>query len=229
MKNLITNYNIKKDEIKKRLDDFSNFYIEPLSWFYVDKKMVLKKVQNKTDNERIFEELSFCLLTANTSAVIGMKGVDKIRSVLIKGTYEQIQKGLVDAGYRFPNIRANYIVLAREKFQKDYNFEFKKLIESYDDVKQLRQFFAEYVKGLGYKESSHFLRNIGIMGLAILDKHILRTMYEYDIIDIIPKSLNPKKYVEFENKYIEFANKTKINMDELDLLLWSMKNGEIMK
>ena len=54
-------------------------------------------------------------------------------------------------------------------------------------------------------------------------------MHEYGLINDVPKSLNKKRYLEIEKKYIKFADSISINMDELDLLLWSMKNGRILK
>ncbi len=219
---LQTTYKIKKDLIKNRLNDFKQFYEKPVSWFYDNNEMVLKNVK-KTDNERFFEELVFCLLTANTSAVMAMKAVDGVRDVLFSGNLEDIKKGLKRAGYRFPNKRAEYIVEAHNK-----NLDLKNLIESHSKNK-VREFLVTNVKGLGYKEASHFLRNVGIFGLAILDKHILKSLHEFAVIKEIPKSMNKNRYLEIEQKYIDFSNKININMDELDLLLWSTKNGQVMK
>lgn len=221
--NLLIDYVQKKHLILKRLQDFRTFYTSWVSWVYEDNEMHLKPVEI-SDNKRIFEELTFCLLTANTSAVMGMKGVDALRNILQKGTLEDLQKRLKQVGYRYPNIRSKYIIEARQK-----NIDFKKLINSYSDNKSLREFFVENIKGLGFKESSHFLRNIGVFGLAILDKHILRTLHEYGYISNVPKSLNKKQYIEIEQKFILFSEELNINMDELDLLLWSIKNGEILK
>ena len=221
MKNTQQIYEIKKEQIQSRLNDFKRFYNEPVSWFYENNEIVLKPV-SKSFNQRIFEELCFCILTANTSAVMGLKGVDFIRLILESGTIELIKDKLVESGYRFPNIRAKYIFEARDK-----NFNFEEIFQK--NKFELREFFVNNVKGLGYKESSHFLRNIGIFGLAILDKHIIKTMYEFNIINEIPKSLNKNKYLDLEQKYVEFSNQLNINMDELDLLLWSIKNGRILK
>ena len=215
-------YNLRKERIQNRLNEFSLFYNQPVSWFYSNNKMTLQKV-NKKDNDRLFEELVFCLLTANTSAEMSMKAVDSIRELLIKGSLQDIQQRLKQVGYRFPNKRAEYIIDTREK-----KFDIKNLIESYDK-KELREFFVNNVKGLGYKEASHFLRNIGIFGLAILDKHVLKSLLEFGVIKELPKSMNKTKYLEIEQKYFEFSNQIKINADELDLLLWSIKNGQIMK
>jgi SAM-dependent methyltransferase len=76
---------------------------------------------------------------------------------------------LRELGHRFPNTRAKYIVEAR-KHAKDL----KKIVHStFDNVDALREWLADNVKGLGFKESSHFLRNIGFEDVAIIDFHII--------------------------------------------------------
>jgi N-glycosylase/DNA lyase len=221
-------YNIKKDRIKQRLDDFQRFYSEPVSWFFENDVMELRQVDSNF-NQRIFEEMVFCILTANTSAVSGMKAVDNIREILIEGSTTDIYKGLVLAGYRFPNTRANYITETRKIFVNEYNFDFLQIFRKYTKSNHLREFFVCNVKGFGYKEASHFLRNVGIFGLAILDKHILNTLYEKGIIEKVPATLNKQRYLEIEDKFKIFSKQLGISMDELDLLFWSMKNGNIMK
>ena len=145
------------------------------------------------------------------------------RNILINGSLEEIQFKLKKVGYRFPNKRAEYIIDVRNK-----NLDLRNLVDTYDK-NELREYLVKNVKGLGYKEASHFLRNIGIFSLAILDKHILKSLVEFGVIKEIPKTMNKNKYLEIEKKYFEFSNQVKINGDELDLLLWSIKNGQIMK
>jgi N-glycosylase/DNA lyase len=85
------------------------------------------------------------------------------------------------------------------------------------------------VKGLGWKEASHFLRNIGHRNLAILDRHILRNLKRHGVIKSLPKTLTPKRYLVIEQKFMEFSSTIGITMDELDLLFWSRETGEILK
>ena len=85
------------------------------------------------------------------------------------------------------------------------------------------------VNGIGYKESSHLLRNIGRKNLVILDRHILKNMIKYNAIKEIPKSLSKNKYLEIEDKFIKLAKENNISIDELDLLFWSMETGEVFK
>ena len=215
-------YKIKKNKIKKRLNEFKLFFNTNVVWKFNGTNIELIK-SNKTNEQRLFEELCFCLLTANTSAIMSAKAIDFLRNYLKQASLEEIQKILKKAGYRFPNIRAKYIIKAREQ-----KLKLRELVLSNDKI-MLREYLVENIKGLGYKESSHFLRNIGINGLAILDKHILRSMSEYRVIKEVPKTLNKKTYLELEQKYLEFSKQLNINSDELDLLLWSIKAGDIIK
>ena len=83
---------------------------------------------------------------------------------------------------------------------------------------------------MGYKESSHFLRNVGFGDdIAILDRHIMKNLVKYGVIEEIPKSLTDKKYLEIEEKMRKFASGVGIPMAHLDLLWWSEETGEIFK
>jgi N-glycosylase/DNA lyase len=211
------------DAIRMRLAEFETYFNSPVSWHYENDQMILKN-SDRDDNKRLFEEMTFCLLTANTSAVMGMKTVDALRDILFTASLDELRERLKECRYRFPNKRSEYIYLAREKFA--YNL--KDLITTKDKY-GLRDYLVENIKGFGYKEASHFLRNVGVKGLAILDKHILRSMNEKRLIDSVPKSLNKKRYLEHESKLIEYSQKTGIDMDELDLVFWSGKTGRILK
>jgi N-glycosylase/DNA lyase len=70
----------------------------------------------------------------------------------------------------------------------------------------MRDWFVRNVKGLGWKEASHFLRNIGYRDLAILDRHILKNLRRHRIIRSLPKSLTPARYQSIERKFRRFAD-----------------------
>ena len=104
-------------------------------------------------------------------------------------------------------------------------------LRSITDPLERRDFLARNraVKGLGYKESSHFLRNIGFRGYAILDKHIVNSLREFGVISSKLKPTSRNGYLAIERKMTRFADEIGIDMDHLDLLLWSRKTGEILK
>ena len=221
-------YELKKGRIKSRLDEFRKIYSETVSWFYENGKMVLKPVSTP-DDERIFEELVFCICTANTSAVMGLKAVDALRGHLMHASQSEMAELLTDAGYRYPQKRPVYIVHSRDFLKEQIGFDLKKHIESFKDNESRREWFVKNIKGLGFKEASHFLRNIGFKGYAILDKHIINSMHEFGFLEKPEPPKNQRQYLEIEQKFKDFAKKIDIDMDELDLLLWSRKNGEILK
>ncbi|MEK9139334.1 MAG: DNA lyase, partial [Bacteroidota bacterium] len=92
-----------------------------------------------------------------------------------------------------------------------------------------RAWLVKNVKGLGWKEASHFLRNIGHHNLAILDRHILKNLKRHNVIRTLPKTLTAKRYLTIEKKFLAFSQHLGISMDELDLLFWSRETGEILK
>lgn len=230
IRNLKKEYLLKKNRINSRLKEFDRFYNEPCSWFYKSNKMELRQV-NKNNDERLFEELCFCIFTANTSAEMGMKAIDAVRGLLMNGTAEEMTKKL-EGIYRFSVLRPSYIIHTRDYLKNELNFSLKEKIESLKhDAEELRNFFAfnPGVKGISCKEASHFLRNIGFKGYAILDKHILNSLIEFNVIEEIKTPVTAKLYPEIEKKMKLFSNEIGIPMDELDLLLWSRRNGRILK
>ena len=222
-------YSNKKDKIKERLQQFDKFFNEPYSWHYAGGELKLLPSEAK-DDHRLFEELAFCIFTANTSAEMGAKAVDAVRNVLIDGTADDMTRRL-EGIYRFNNVRPAHIIHTRAYLKNSLNFQLKNKIKSFKNKDGLRDFFAlnKDVKGLGMKEASHFLRNIGFKGYAILDKHIINSLHEFGVIEKNEKPKNNKEYLEIEQKFVDFSKDIGIDMDELDLLLWSRKNGRILK
>ncbi len=167
--------------------------------------------ESKTEKE-LFKELCFCILAANTSSKMASRVVEEAGDVIFSGSKEEIREKLREVSCRFYNRRAEYIYLAQKV-----------------EIKLDREYLVKNVKGLGYKESSHFLRNVGEEDYAILDKHVLNSLAEFGVIESVPKSLNKKRYLEIEGKMKKWSEKIGIEMDHLDLVLWSRKTGEVLK
>jgi len=187
-----------------------------------------KKIWESGTDEDIFKELVFCLLTPQSRAKFCWDAVKKLNGLLLKGSSENIAQKLTRV--RFKNNKAQYILKARELFTKDGKIQIKSLISGFSKNIEAREWFVGNVKGMGYKEASHFLRNIGFgKNLAILDRHILKNLRLLRVIDEIPAPLNRRKYLEIEQKMIKFTNNIKIPMEHLDLVLWYKETGEIFK
>jgi N-glycosylase/DNA lyase len=150
------------------------------------------------------------------------------KGLLLDGTEEQLGKELNTVRFRYT--KAKNVVDSRKIFFKEGEISIKPIIGQFKDPFQARAWLAENIRGMGYKEASHFLRNIG-MGeqLAILDRHILKNLVLLGIIDDIPTSMAPRKYLEIEQELLLFSEKNKIPPDHFDLLLWYRETGEIFK
>ena len=181
-------------------------------------------------DERLWEELVFCIFTAGASARMGLRSVEAVRHLLIDGSHAQLTEALQGV-HRYPVARPGYIVVTRDYLSEDCGMRLRERLMSFDDPIARRDWLARErrIKGLGYKESSHFLRNIGFRGYAILDKHILRSLAELGEIESPSPPTTRTRYLETEERLRQFARRVQIDFDELDLILWSMKTGEVLK
>ncbi len=194
-------YNKNIKTIKNRLEEF-------------------KKIKEDKD---IFHELCFCILTPQSNAKKCWRAVELLKEKdFLKKDFD-VQKILIK-NTRFYKNKSKYLILMK----KNYN-EIKNKIKTSKNPKEIRGFLVKNVKGIGYKEASHFLRNIGFENLAILDRHILKNLKKLEVIEEIPKTLTKNKYLEIEKKFHDFSKKIRIPMDELDLLFWSIEAGEVFK
>jgi N-glycosylase/DNA lyase len=178
------------------------------------------------DTEKWFEELTYCLLTAYSSARMGQLCVDALcdTDILLHGDLDKIVDTLKTQGHRFAEKRAGYIVLARELTPT-----LKETIQSFQDIRAAREWLAKSVKGLGMKESSHFLRNVGYLDVAIIDRHIISNMVDHGILEERPKSVTKRRYLEYEGILAEVARKVDMTLGEMDLYLWYRKTGKVLK
>jgi N-glycosylase/DNA lyase len=176
--------------------------------------------------EDYFFELVYCLLTPQSSAVNAGKAVALLqeRGVCTEGTELAALLHQEEFYIRFHNTKARHILEAQGKFAEIA----QRLVEE-KDAARLREWLVLNVKGLGWKEASHFLRNIGHRNLAILDRHILRNLKRHRVIRSHPKALTAKQYRAIEQQFARFSEAIGITMDELDLLFWSRETGEILK
>ena len=204
-------HSVRRDDIRQRLAEFAD-------------------VWESEPDARLWEEMVFCFFTGGCSARMGMRSIEAVRHLLLNGSHDELMNALVGV-HRYPRARSGYIVASRDFLQEHYNLELRRRLSSFDDHLERRDWLVKEkrIKGLGYKEASHYLRNIGLKGYAILDKHVLRSLAELELIaDPQPPSTRTK-YLAYEEKLKELAEITKIDFDELDLVLWSMKTGEILK
>ena len=200
--------------------------IESLKKSHID-NVVSSKIQdfkniNKNSNDDLFKELCFCILTANFNAEKSIKIQDELGESFLSDSKEDLANKLKQYGHRFPNTRAEYILDSRKHKDK-----LNEIIQNHNN-NNLREWFVKNIKGLGFKEASHFLRNIGFDDFAIIDFHIVDILVKHNLIKR-PNSLSKKRYLEIESVLEELARKLDLSLAELDLYLWYIETGKILK
>ncbi len=177
----------------------------------------------------LFSELCFCLLTANSSASMGIRIQAEVgdKGFMELGP-EELTRLIASHGHRFPEQRAHRIIEARSKWE-----DVEKLLGQAKNYKELRSFLADpkspyKIKGFGYKEASHFLRNIGAKDVAIIDRHIYRFLTENGLFPQV-KTLTPKRYLEAEGALGALCEDLGITQAELDLYIFFIKTKKVLK
>lgn len=208
LEELKTLYEAKKDSIRAQLNEF-------------------ERARAEADDIKILEELAFCILTSAVGPKVGLKSIEAIRDVLQNGSEEDIYAAL-EGVHKYPE-KSNYIVRTRDYLRKEYGLKLRELVDSFKDRQERRDFFAlnKNIKGLGLMQASHFLRNIGFTGYAILDRNVVSSLHKLGVIDSSKPPTSKKKYTEIEEQMNELAAELGIGIDELDMLLWSMRTGRI--
>ncbi|MFH1254125.1 MAG: N-glycosylase/DNA lyase [bacterium] len=185
----------------------------------VEQRLEEFKQINKLDTKYWFSELCFCILTANSKAETAINIQQEVGPQgFIYLPQQELAQIIRDNKHRFHNNKAKFIVQAREF--TDIKNKIKSLSEP-----QAREFIVKNIKGLGYKEASHFLRNVGYDDVAIIDRHILRFMHQQNLISSIPKHITIKFYLDCE----QILSKFEIKLSRLDLIIWEKMTGKILK
>jgi len=208
----------KKEELLTTLNTLKKSHLKTR----IDKRILEFKHIDKTSNDAIFQELCFCILTANYTAEKTIEIQKNIGTCFLNPSQQTVSLKLKECGYRFPNIRAEYICSSVHHKQN-----LSEILSSYTGEK-LREWFVTHIKGLGYKESSHFLRNIGFDDYAIIDFHIVDLLVNFNYISR-PKTMTKKTYITIENILRSIAEQTGLTLGELDLYLWYIETGKILK
>jgi N-glycosylase/DNA lyase len=182
------------------------------------------------DDRVLWEEMVFCFFTGGCSARMGINALEAVKPVLMTAGREELTQRLLGV-HRYPNARAGYVVHSREFLIEHCGMKLRDKLFGFECRTERRDWLVREkgIKGLGYKEASHYLRNIGFRGYAILDKHVLNCLAELGVIGDPKPPSTRSRYLETEQAYIELAGKVEIDPDELDLVLWSMKTGIILK
>ena len=219
-----------KEEIKKAIFEVSKYVNQRIHEFKTLKKEGITTfdfrpfVNIEPYQADIFSEACFCILTANSSAVMGIKiqkevGIEGFRKYPLEKLYQIIRS----KGHRFAMQRAERIVLLRDKEKLLYS-----VVKNYKNGKEAREVLVKEIKGYGYKEASHFLRNVGFDDVAIIDRHISRFLFEKGYVKP-RKTITKKVYLECEEALEKISEDLNLTLSELDLYIFYIKTKKVLK
>jgi len=177
--------------------------------------------------ERHFYELCYCLMTPQSSALQCHAVAEELER---RGFRERpfdpasLLRSWENGYVRFHNTKALRLLEARDAFDG-----MAELLAADMEDKTLRNTIAGRIRGIGMKESSHFLRNIGRTRVTIVDRHILRNLVRLGALDTWPASISMRRYLAIELLFEDLAEALAIPADELDLLLWRRETGFVLK
>ena len=96
-------------ELIKSIESLKNSDISNI----IDERINQFSTVLKSGLDEIFKELCFCIMTANCGAKKCIEVQQRVNNGFLTCSEEDLQKRFKEFGYRFPNIRAKYIIEAR--------------------------------------------------------------------------------------------------------------------
>jgi N-glycosylase/DNA lyase len=123
--------------------------------------------------------------------------------------------------YRFPNVRARNIVDSA-LFINSRGLKLRHQLGFFHSETEARDFFVSNCPGVGMKEASHFLRDIGYAdSLAIVDSHVVSFLREIGAVQVkCTFPLTQRLYRDFEKILQGISVDTGMNLAVLDMAIW---------
>jgi N-glycosylase/DNA lyase len=189
-----------------------------------------RDIRDHASEEELFCELVFCIMTPQSKAKSCGAALEILREhdLILRGESGQISEKINIV--RFRNNKARYIVLARETFTAGGTVDVRTHLLAQGDAISMRSWLVRTIKGLGWKESSHFLRNTGFgPDVAILDRHIIRNMIRCGYLPADYAGVTPRNYAATEQRFLRMSADLGIMPAHLDFVLWYKEAGDVYK
>lgn len=159
-------------------------------------------------------ESSALLTTAGDSSIDAMtESLEKVLSmpVLVNGRLRT---------YRFHRVKARQLATVWDEIRTQGG-SIGELLSRFSNASDARRWFTLNALGLGPKQSSMFLRNIGLSyDLAILDRHVLAYMEKLDLIRGPARINQLSGYLELEDALRIHASKVGYPVGLMDWAIW---------
>jgi len=197
----IETFYTKKELSLSKMLEINNWINEDLNQI---RKILNKFKQPKTDEE-IFYNLCFIILVPQCKFKAISIVVDKLKLLdFYNNDLDNLEDIIKPSRYKKRK------TLFLKKMKTNFNEILRNLKNKLNDPDEARSYLSQNVSGISYKAASHFLRNMGIESLAIIDTHILKFL-EVDY---------SWRYSIVENHFKEIAKGFDLTPAELDAIIW---------
>jgi N-glycosylase/DNA lyase len=124
--------------------------------------------------------------------------------------------------YRFPRRRAELVRMAASAIYSSGR-SLRALLKNAKDSRHAREVLVSTVPGIGPKQASLFLRNVGFADdLAILDVHVLRYLSWMSgaTLGRRPNMSNLRRYERHEKRLSHYAREANVAVGDMDVAVW---------
>ena len=179
--------------------------------------------------EEIWRQKVFCVLSSQFNSQKAATIADQILQLVPFFEHSMPTPAIEEAclkflssepvGYRFPKVRARQISLCWFPFYQIKD-EYQEFVTSCGSEESARDIIIETFPGIGLKQASMFLRNIGASrNLSVIDVHVLfylRVCHRWDV-----DQLTPKLYLQAEDILRNDASRYDLDLNSFDVIVWS--------
>lgn len=198
--------------------------------------------------DELWEELCLCILSSNVPYELAKSAFFHLRDVLLlrrrwltqssdssgkiaqelsRQIYLPKKKNGDYRKYRFPKIRAENVMSAAKTLYVRNSGLFK-VLKNANSEHEARKFLVKNIAGVGMKEASHFLRNIGYSeSLAIIDSHVVAFLKEIEALPQVKiRSITPQIYMKLERILQDLCNCLDVSLSTFDMAIWHYMRGK---
>lgn len=199
---------------------------------------ITDKSWHQMTEQEIVHELLLCILGSGVRYEVAVSYAMKITSCkclnlknknmieedissILNNEVENYWGGKSYKRYRYPNARASYISSCYCNITKEFD-SFKNFLNNNYSPSELRRIIVRNCPGIGPKQASHFLKNVGYSNeLAILDRHIIKYMEMVDSTSVSIYQLGRlDNYEDIELRFINVVKNFQHPIAIVDQAMW---------
>jgi N-glycosylase/DNA lyase len=187
------------------------------------------------DEAMLWRELSCCVLSSQVPYELAVEYARQIAEasllispvslvVLTKKLEALLRTPALVGGrrrmYRFPSSKAHQLARTRAAVTNAAG-TLTSLINSFESPTAAREWFSTFAPGVGPKQASMFLRNVGLSyELAVLDRHVISYMHAQELLSSEESLARLVSYSRVEERLSSHAAQMGHEVGYLDWAIW---------